>query len=102
FFVVVEQFMCEGSPAVQSVLAVGLFEDIQTITSHRRIDQAAFERWLGPQSLKSWRKVDADMRRVAESQLTRRNGVGIDVEKLLSEVRNPELRNMIETLYWKQ
>lgn len=101
FFGTVEQFMRSATPALHDVLAIGLFEDIQAISSHRPFSRRVFERWLGPVSLQAWCEVDENMRHVAAA---RSSGTppAVDVEKALSEVENPELRKMIETLYWRK
>ena len=102
FFDTVEQFLCSAIPAVRSILAIGLFEDIQAISSHRPFGDRVFESWLGPKSLEAWREVDENMRRAAEQARSNDTSPGIDVQALLSQVENPELRKMIEALYWRK
>lgn len=110
FFRSVEAALQIGDEELSGLLAIGLFEDIQTIASHRPFGYSAFERWLGPTSLATWREVEAGMRRVAQWavkhyrqhwwQLWRPKP--FDAGKALSQVENPALREIIETMYAKK
>src|SRR5688572_2802562 len=60
-FRVVEELFHEGDSALQNVLAVGLFEDIQSIGSHRDFGYSVFRQWLGARSLVIWHEVEAGM-----------------------------------------
>lgn len=64
-FGTVEASLQIADPELQNLIAVGLFEDIQNIASHREFGAAPFRRWLGARSLVAWDEVDAGMQRVA-------------------------------------
>jgi hypothetical protein len=110
FFATVESFLNNPDPELQGLIAVGLFEDIQNIASHRTFGAVPFRQWLGPRSLVAWGDVNAFTQRAAAWtarqkprwwQFWRRRGV-FDSEKALSQVENPELRKIIEADYRKK
>ena len=86
---------------VESLIAIGLFEDVQNIASHREFGATPFRQLLGPRSVKIWDEVDQGMKRVAQWAATQRGNKKFDVEKALSELESPELRKIIESLYRK-
>jgi hypothetical protein len=97
-----------ADPETEDLIAVGLFEDIQNIASHRDFGPAPFRRLLGPRSLVVWDEVDAYMKRVAEWtvqnqprwwQFWRRRA--FDAKRALAQVESPELRKIIEANYRK-
>ena len=108
-FSTVEALLQNPDPELENLIAVGLFEDIQNIASHRDFGAAPFRQWLGPRSLVVWDEVDAGMGRVAAWaarnkprwwQFWRRRRV-FDAKQALAEVENPELRKIIEANYRK-
>jgi hypothetical protein len=108
-FSTVEALLQNPDPETENLIAVGLFEDIQNIASHRDFGPAPFRRLLGPRSLVVWDQVDTNMRRVAEWsaqneprwwQIWRRRRV-FDAKQALAQVENPELRKIIEANYRK-
>ena len=108
-FVTIESFLDSPNPELENLIAVGLFEDIQNIASHRTFGAAPFRPRLGPRRLVVWDQVDAFAQRVAAAavhqkhrwwQFWRRRSA-FDAEKALSQVENPELRKIIEADYRK-
>jgi len=108
FFASVESVLQNADPELETLITIGLFEDIQNIGSHRECGSAVFRQWLGPRSLVIWDKIDAYMQRVAEWtqqqkrpwwQFWRRKS--FDYKTALSQVENPELRKIIESSYRK-
>jgi len=65
FFRTVEALLQNSDPDLENLIAVGLFEDIQNISSHRDFGAAPFLQWLGPRSLIVWDEIDTGMKRVA-------------------------------------
>lgn len=108
-FDTVEMLLQNPDPDLENLIAVGLFEDIQNISSHRSFGAAPFRRWLGSRSLVVWDEVDAYMKRVATCeaqnrprwwQFWRRRRV-FNVQRALEEVESPELKKIIEANYRK-
>jgi hypothetical protein len=109
-FSIVEVLLQNSNPQIENLIAVGLFEDIQNIASHRDFGAAPFRQLLGPRSLVLWDEVDAGMKRVsawaaARSkprwwQFWRRRRV-FDAKQALEQVENPELKKIIEANYRK-
>jgi hypothetical protein len=108
-FGTIETLLQNSDPEIENLIAVGLFEDIQNIASHRDFGAAPFRRWLGPRSLVVWDEVDAGIKRVAAWaaqnrprwwQFWRLRRV-FDVKRALEQVENPELRKIIEANYRK-
>ena len=92
-----------GKEAGKNLITVGLLEDIQNVSSHRDFGAAPFLRWLGPRSLVVWNEINAYMKRVgdwAAKQEPRREAC--DDEKALSQVENPQLKKIIESMYRKK
>jgi hypothetical protein len=108
-FSTVEALLESADSDLENLIAVGLFEDIQNIASHRDFGASPFRRWLGPRSLVVWDEIDDGMKRVAAWaernkprwwQFWRRRPV-FDAKHALEEVENPELRKIIEANYRK-
>ncbi|HYL86387.1 MAG TPA: hypothetical protein VE263_19340 [Candidatus Angelobacter sp.] len=108
-FGTVEAILQNPDPEVENLIAVGLFEDMQNIASHRDFGAIPFRRFLGPRSLVVWDEVDANMKRVAAWeeqnkprwwQFWRRRSV-FDANQALAQVENPDLRKIIEANYRK-
>jgi hypothetical protein len=103
-FSTVEALLQSPDPELENLIAVGLFEDIQNIASHRDFGASPFRTWLGPQSLAIWDEVDEGMKRVAaweEQNRPRwwqfwRRRPAFDAKQALAEVKNPELKKIIE------
>lgn len=105
-FSAVERVLQNGDSEVQNLIWVGLLEAIQNIASNQSSSPDVFRAWLGPQSLIAWDEVSRGMQKVAEwvSQQRRRDGRSptvnsFDPEAALSQVKNPELRRIIEQMY---
>ena len=108
-FSAVERVLNDGDGEVQNLIWVGLLEDLQNIASHRSFSPDVFRAWLGPQSLIAWDELNRGMQKVAEwtSQQRRRDdgslgAGGFDPEAALSQVKNPELRRILEQMYRKK
>jgi len=106
-FATVEALLSQADPELENLIAVGLFEDIQNIASHRDFGAQPFRKWLGSRSLVVWDEVDAFAERVAAWaaqqrprwwQFWRRRS-GFDSTKALRQVESPELRKIIEADY---
>ncbi len=109
-FATVETLLGKSEPELGNLIAVGLFEDIQNVASHRDFGARPFRQWLGPQSLVLWDEVDAFTQRVAAWtaqqrprwwQFWRRRSE-FDSTKALRQVESPELRKVIEAEYRKK
>lgn len=59
FFVVVERLHVEGDDDVRNLATIGYLEGLQNLAGHRGLDPALFLPFLGPQSLRWWRGLDA-------------------------------------------
>jgi NTP pyrophosphatase (non-canonical NTP hydrolase) len=109
-FATVESLLNKSEPELENLIAVGLFEDIQNVASHREFGAHPFRRWLGPRSLIVWNEVDVFTQRVAvwtAQQKPRwwqfwRHRSGFDSTKALAQVESPELRKVIEAQYRKK
>lgn len=108
-FDTVEALLQSSDPELENLIAVGLFEDIQNIASHRDFGASPFRRWLGPRSLVVWDEIDAGMKRVAAWaarnkprwwQFWRRRNT-FNARQALQGVENPELKKIIEANYRK-
>ena len=108
-FSTVEALLQNSDPEIENLIAVGLFEDIQNIASHRDFGAAPFRLLLGPRSLVVWDEVDVGMKRVAAwaaRNKTRwwqfwRRRRAFDAKQALEQVENPELKKIIEANYRK-
>lgn len=106
-FSTIEDILREPDADIESLIAIGLFEDMQNIASHREFGAAPFRERLGARSLQIWDEVDAGVRRVAAWQQTQkpkwwqfwRKRKALDVERALSQVQSPELRKILESEY---
>jgi hypothetical protein len=109
-FSTVEALLQNPHPEFENLITVGFFENIRNIASHRRFGAEVFRQWLGTRSAVIWDEIDAYMRRVAvwtEKQKPRwwqfwRRHKTFDSEKALSQVENPELKKIIESMYRKK
>ena len=109
-FATVESLLNKSEPELENLIAVGLFEDIQNLASHREFGALPFRRWLGPRSLIVWSEVDAFTQRVAVWTAQQRprwwqfwlRRSGFDSTKALAQVESPELRKIIEAQYRKK
>jgi hypothetical protein len=109
-FSAVESVLQNADSELQSLIGVGLFEDIQNIASHRSFGPAVFRPWLGPSSLMTWDEVDEGMQKVAAWTLRQRarwwqfwrKHRGFNPETALPQVENPELRKIVEQMYRKK
>jgi hypothetical protein len=102
-FVSVEALLHKPDPELENLITVGLLEDIQNVASHRDFGAAPFREWLGPRSLVVWDEINAYMKRVSDwaaKQEPRREA--FDAEKALSQVENPQLKKIIESMYRKK
>ncbi|HTR36852.1 MAG TPA: hypothetical protein VMH80_13170 [Bryobacteraceae bacterium] len=57
-FAAIEVALQEENTELHILLSVGLFEDIQNISSHRTFDSKSFRHWLGRESLRAWDQVE--------------------------------------------
>jgi hypothetical protein len=57
-FAVVERWHLEGDEYVREAATVGLLEDLQNPGLHESTTPAEFERFLAPESLKWWAKIE--------------------------------------------
>jgi len=115
-FAKVEHCAQSGDWEVLNLISVGLFENIQNLSSHRPIGQAVFLRWLGPKSRQLWDNMNEVWAELAELerqgrlvekapwwQFWRRsrsmvaNGTSLDT--MLQNVTNPDLRRIIESMH---
>ena len=53
-FSTVEAILQNPNPEIENLIAIGLFEDIQNIASHRDFGAEPFRQLLGPRSLVLW------------------------------------------------
>jgi hypothetical protein len=104
-FATIEVLLHNHDPELEGLIAVGLFEDIQNIASHRDFGYAIFRPWLEERSLVVWDEIDAGMQKVAvweQGQKPRwwqfwRRRETLDPEKALSQVESADLRKIIES-----
>jgi hypothetical protein len=109
-FGTVEALLRDPDPEFENLIAVGLFEDIQNIASHRSFPPTVFRQWLGTRSLVIWDEIDEGMEQAAawaEQQKPRwwqfwRRRNTLDPERALSQVESPELRKIIEANFRKK
>ena len=109
-FETVERLLHDPGPDLEGLIAVGLFEDIQNIASHRDFGFAVFRPWLGERSELVWDEIDAGMRKISLLQQGNeprwwqvwRRHEAFDPEEALSQVESPDLKRMTESLYRKK
>lgn len=103
-FTTVERLAERQDSEILSLLAVGLFEDIQNICSNNGINHHVFLTWLGPKSRELWEEVDLFWKRLAAAQAQEQGDrrPSRDVTSMLDEVTNPQLRKMIERMYRRE
>lgn len=58
-FAVVESLHVEGDPEVQEAATIGLLEGIQNVASNGDLEAERFAPWLGPESRRWWRGLEA-------------------------------------------
>lgn len=110
FFSTIEDILQNPDPEIDSLIAIGLFEDMQNIASHCNFGASPFRLQLGPRSLVIWDEVDDYMRRVIawnEKQRPKwwqfwKKRKRINVGKALAGVQSPELRKIIEADFRKK
>jgi hypothetical protein len=106
-FSTIEEVLQNPDRDMESLIAIGLFEDIQNIGSHREFGAAPFRERLGARSLQIWDEVDEHAKRVAAWQQTQkpkwwqfwRRPKTFDAEKASSQAQSPELRKILEAEY---
>jgi len=109
-FCTIEDVLQNADRDIESLITIGLFEDIQNIASHREFGAAPFRQRLGTRSLALWDEVDEGMKRVAAWQKTQkpkwwqfwRKRRRLDVRQALAQVQSPELRKIIEAEFRKK
>ena len=109
-FSTIEDLLQNPDPDIEGLITIGLFEDIQSIATHREFGSTPFRLRLGPLSLQRWDQVDEGLKRIIAQQKTQkpkwwqfwRKREGFDVEQALAAVQNPELRKIIETEFRKK
>jgi hypothetical protein len=57
-FATVERILEEGDEEARGLAAIGVIEDIQTISTHRSFGPEVFVQWLGPKSREAWDQID--------------------------------------------
>ena len=57
-FAAIERILAEGDQEAQSLAAIGVLEDIQTLSSYHSFGPSAFVGWLGPRSREAWEQID--------------------------------------------
>lgn len=109
-FSTVESVLENPDPEVDSLIAIGLFEDMQNSVSRREFGSVPIRQLLGPRGVKVWDEVDAGVKRVAESekkqqpkwwQFWKKRRV-VDIEKAIREVENPDLKKLLEADFRKK
>jgi hypothetical protein len=95
----VERLLLEGDSETQSLLSVGLIEDIQNIASHHSFGASIFEPWLGKESLRVWREIDEGMRQVAVWASENPTPSSLRAKEAIEKVQDPELRKIVESTY---
>jgi hypothetical protein len=98
-FGVIERLLENPDPKLENLVSVGLFEDIQNISSHHAFGYEVFLPWLGPRGLALWEEVEKFWKRASKSTRGRQPQQVFDPERALSQVENPELRKIIESSY---
>src|SRR5262245_52135127 len=58
-FATVERILEEGDEEARGIVAIGLLEDIQTISTHHSFGPEIFVQWLGPRSREAWDQIEA-------------------------------------------
>ena len=111
-FAIMESGLASGDAEVREAVAVGFFETLQNVASHRAFGAGAFRGYLGDNSRQAWEELNAAwegksslMEVVAEEaggllkvpwwQFWRRRRRSTPAE-MLEKVENPELRAIIE------
>jgi hypothetical protein len=105
-FSVLEQCLAQGDMQVRDAATIGVIEDLQNIASHRSFAPKAIEPWLQPLSRTAWEKLAASWREVSSlaDMLRKETGVAPQSAQMpdVQQVQDPELRQMLESLYRKQ
>jgi len=102
-FALLERCVDEGDEQAKELAIIGIIEDIQNIASHRSFGSGVFYEWLSPQSRSAWDELCESWRQVADAK-----GAGLLEWRPAqpsapppdpSEIQDPALRRMIESLY---
>lgn len=109
-FATVEDLLKNPEPELENLIAVGLFEDIQNVASHREFGWEAFHSWLGPRSRAVWEEMVEGWRKLNEREARQkprwwqfwRRRRTIDIERALPAIESPELRKIVEGMYRKR
>jgi len=88
----IETFISEGDEEVRGLMIVGLLENIQNQASWTDEGFRAFERWLGPKSLKAWHELEALWE--GKSSL-------LDVVREQNLKRQSEIKNLRGKVHWE-
>jgi hypothetical protein len=104
-FGVLERCFLAGDEKAKELATVGIIEDIQNIASHRPFGPSVFYEWLGPESQAAWNELCEFWRKVAEAKAA---GL-LEPEPRCdqppapppdpSQIENPVLRRVVESLY---
>jgi len=102
-FALLERCLGDGDQQAKELAVIGIIEDIQNIASHRPFGPSVFYEWLGPQSRSAWDDLCDSWRRIAEAKAAglldslpdQPSAPPVDS----SEIEDPTLRRMIESLY---
>lgn len=107
-FAVVEELLDTDDPELTNLIAVGLLEDIQNVSSHRTFAYAEFRTWFGSRTLREWEGVEAGMREVSDWlnktfrrhwwQLWRPKSPLRGVSRAeIEAIKSPELKRLVES-----
>ena len=58
-FAVIERLHLEGDDYVRELATIGYLEGVQNVAGHRGLDEAAFEPYLGPETRRWWKGLNA-------------------------------------------
>lgn len=102
-FALLERCFAEGDEQAKELAAIGIIEDIQNIASHRSFGPWVFYEWLGPESRAAWDELSESWQRVSEAKaaglLEPRPDQPSAPPPDPSQIEDPALRRMIESLY---
>ncbi len=102
-FALLERCVGERDEQTKDLAIIGIIEDIQNIASHRSFGPWVFYEWLGPQSRSAWDQLCESWRQVAEAKAAGVLEPPPDQPSTRppdpSEIQDPALRRMIESLY---
>jgi hypothetical protein len=105
-FAVLERCLLEGDEKAKELATVGIIEDIQNIASHRPFGPSVFYEWLGPESQAAWNELCEFWRKVAEAKAAGLPEPRSDQPPAPppdpSQIEDPVLRRMVESLYRRE